>query len=178
MNKKTQALIEQYSKSLVEVAIEHKIVEEIQQEVATLIDIFETSELEGVLSSLAVSHDEKQHFVKTLQTSCSTYLVNFLEVIVQNEREALLYPILKSVDQELIKVNGQYPIQITTAVALSPEQKERLFDIAKTKLALPNGQLVEHIDPSIVGGFVVNANNKVIDASVRNQLHQFKMKLK
>ncbi|HFU7522183.1 TPA: F0F1 ATP synthase subunit delta, partial [Streptococcus agalactiae] len=27
MNKKTQALIEQYSKSLVEVAIEHKIVE-------------------------------------------------------------------------------------------------------------------------------------------------------
>lgn len=65
--------------------------------------------------------------MKTLQTSCSTYLVNFLEVIVQNEREALLYPILKSVDQELIKVNGQYPIQITTAVALSPEQKERLF---------------------------------------------------
>ncbi|HGI2535482.1 TPA: F0F1 ATP synthase subunit delta [Streptococcus agalactiae] len=178
MNKKTQALIEQYSKSLVEVAIEHKIVEKIQQEVAALIDIFETSELEGVLSSLAVSHDEKQYFVKTLQTSCSTYLVNFLEVIVQNEREALLYPILKSIDQELIKVNGQYPIQITTAVALSPEQKERLFDIAKTKLALPNGQLVEHIDPSIVGGFVVNANNKVIDASVRNQLHQFKMKLK
>ena len=67
---------------------------------------------------------------------------------------------------------------MTTAIAMSDEQKERLLALAKEKLTIAHGQLVETIDPSIIGGFIINANNKVIDTSIKSQLRQFKQNLK
>ncbi|MFP9075890.1 F0F1 ATP synthase subunit delta, partial [Enterococcus faecalis] len=40
------------------------------------------------------------------------------------------------------------------------------------------GKLVENIDESILGGFIINVNNNVIDTSIRRQLQTFKMNLK
>ncbi|MEN4363970.1 F0F1 ATP synthase subunit delta, partial [Streptococcus pyogenes] len=33
-------------------------------------------------------------------------------------------------------------------------------------------------DPSLIGGFIISVNNKVIDTSIRRQLQAFKMNLK
>lgn len=178
MDKKTQALVEQYSKSLVEVAIENNQVESVQEDVAALVSVFETSGLDDVLSSLAVPHAEKVKFVRLFQESSSVYMNNFLEVILQNERESLLLAILTSVQDKFIHETDTFDVKVTTAVALTKKQKERIFEVAKDKLTIENGRLVEVVDESIIGGFIINANNKVIDASVRSQLRQFKMKLK
>ena len=165
MDKKTQALVEQYSKSLVEVAIENNQVESVQEDVAALVSVF-------------VPHAEKVKFVRLFQESSSVYMNNFLEVILQNERESLLLAILTSVQDKFIHETDTFDVKVTTAVALTKKQKERIFEVAKDKLAIENGRLVEVVDESIIGGFIINANNKVIDASVRSQLRQFKMKLK
>ena len=46
------------------------------------------------------------------------------------------------------------------------------------KFGVKAGKLVENIDESILGGFIINVNNKVIDTSIRRQLQTFKMNLK
>lgn len=178
MDKKTQALVEQYSKSLVEVAVENDKVTQIQSEVASLLGIFETTELDNSLSSLAISHEEKVKLVRLLQESSSAYLNNFLEVILQNEREAYLLAILKSVQSGFVAATNQHDIYVRTAVALSDAQKNRILTLVAEKFAVKAGHLVETIDDSLIGGFVISVNNKVIDTSISSQLRQLKMNFK
>ena len=178
MDKKTQALVEQYAKSLVEIAIEKDSLAELQSETEALLSVFEETNLADFLSSLVVSRDEKVKLVRLLQESSSVYMNNFLEVILQNEREAFLKAILEGVQKDFVIATNQHDIVVTTAVALTDEQKERILALVAEKFGVKAGKLVEDIDESILGGFVINVNNKVIDTSIRRQLQEFKMNLK
>ena len=128
MDKKTQALVEQYAKSLVEIAIEKDSLAELQSETEALLSVFEETNLADFLSSLVVSRDEKVKLVRLLQESSSVYMNNFLEVILQNEREAFLKAILEGVQKDFVIATNQHDIVVTTAVALTDEQKSALID--------------------------------------------------
>jgi ATP synthase F1 delta subunit len=82
------------------------------------------------------------------------------------------------VQKDFVIATNQHDIVVTTAVALTDEQKERILALVAEKFGVKAGKLVENIDESILGGFVINVNNKVIDTSIRRQLQEFKMNLK
>ena len=143
-----------------------------------MVSFFEETNLADFLSSLVVSRDEKVKLVRLLQESSSVYMNNFLEVILQNEREAFLKAILEGVQKDFVIATNQHDIVVRTAVVLTDEQKERILALVAEKFGVKAGKLVENIDESILGGFVINVNNKVIDTSIRRQLQEFKMNLK
>ena len=178
MDKKTEALVEQYATSLLEVALENEQLATVKADVEAIIAVFEENNLEAVLSDFDISKEDKASIIKLLQESSSTYVSNFLDVIMQNEREGLLYAICQTFLVKEAQATNTHDICVTTAIAMSDEQKERLLALAKEKLTIAHGQLVETIDPSIIGGFIINANNKVIDTSIKSQLRQFKQNLK
>lgn len=178
MTKKTQALIEQYAKSLVEVVIEKNCVSLIQNEAEALMTVFETSELNQTLQSLAITREQKKELVRLLQESSSDYMNNFLEVILQNQREGLLYPIIKRVLEKFVEETQTHDVEITSAIPLTEAQKQQLFQVVQSKFGITVNQIVEKIDESLLGGFVINVNNQIIDTSIRRQLQQLKMKLK
>ena len=155
-----------------------KTVAELQSETEALLSVFEETNLADFLSSLVVSRDEKVKLVRLLQESSSVYMNNFLEVILQNEREAFLKAILEGVQKDFVIATNQHDIVVRTAVVLTDEQKERILALVAEKFGVKAGKLVENIDESILGGFVINVNNKVIDTSIRRQLQEFKMNLK
>ena len=178
MTNKEQALIEQYAKSLVEVASEKNCIQSVQSDILAILNVFEHTELSKTLASLAVPREEKATLVRLLQESSSVYLNNFLEVILQNEREVYLQAILRGALVEIGRITNEYDIVVTTAVSLSDEQKTRIRETVARKFDVKAGRLIAKIDQSIIGGFVINVNNKVIDASIRRQLQQVKMNLK
>ncbi|MGC4439837.1 F0F1 ATP synthase subunit delta, partial [Streptococcus suis] len=96
MDKKTEALVEQYATSLLEVALEHEQLATVKADVEAIIAVFEENNLEAVLSDFAISKEDKASIIKLLQESSSTYVSNFLDVIMQNEREGLLYAICQT----------------------------------------------------------------------------------
>ena len=67
---------------------------------------------------------------------------------------------------------------MTSASPLSEEQKTRLLAIVSQKFEIKTRRLVEKIDEDLIGGFVIKANNKVVDTSIRSQLQTFKTNLK
>ena len=178
MDKKTQALVEQYARSLVEVAFEQDAVSTIQEEVRQILTVFAETNLKTFLSQVNVTSEAKKESLSFFQESCSVYMNNFLEVILQNEREAFLKDILEGVQKDFVIATNQHDIVVTTAVALTDEQKERILALVAEKFGVKAGKLVENIDESILGGFIINVNNKVIDTSIRRQLQTFKMNLK
>ncbi|EHJ53326.1 F0F1 ATP synthase subunit delta [Streptococcus macacae] len=178
MDKKTQALIEQYAKSLVEVAVEHKETKTIQEEVNSILEVFDGTVLAATLAHDGIYHSDKSKLVRLFQDSCSPYMNNFLEIILQNERENYLYAILKTAADLFAHTTESYDISVTSAVALTDSQKTRILEMAKKKFNIRDGKLVEKIDETIIGGFIINVNNRVIDTSIRHQLQQLKLKLK
>ena len=63
---------------------------------------------------------------------------------------------------------------VTTAVTLSNEQKEQLETKIAGLLGYKKANLVEKVDPRILGGVVVEANHQVIDGSVKSRLEQLR----
>ncbi|MFR2209122.1 MAG: F0F1 ATP synthase subunit delta, partial [Streptococcus salivarius] len=104
MDKKTQALVEQYARSLVEVAFEQDAVSTIQEEVRQILTVFAETNLKTFLSQENVTSEAKKESLSLFQESCSVYMNNFLEVILLNDRANILYDVLKLVlelfDQE------------------------------------------------------------------------------
>ncbi|MGT2957458.1 ATP synthase F1 subunit delta [Streptococcus bovimastitidis] len=178
MTKKEQALVAQYAKSLVEVAVEHDSLESVKSELLTLLDIFKTTDLDQSLSSLAVSQAEKAQLIGLLKNTSSVYVNNLLEIILVNQREAFLYEILKEAVRKIEQVTNEYDVKVISAVPLTEEQKSRIQSLVAQKLGMKTSRLVEVIDENIIGGFIIQVNNKIIDTSVRQQLREFKMKLK
>ncbi|AND79615.1 F0F1 ATP synthase subunit delta [Streptococcus pantholopis] len=178
MNKKTQTVLERYAKSLVEVAVEQQQTEIMAEEIRTVLTVFAETDLAAVLKHDGISQSDKADLIRTFQKSASVYFSNFLEIVIQNEREAYLYEILQLVLEKLSDVTNTYDIVVTSAVALTQAQKERVLKIAADKLAVSKGRLVEKIDPSIIGGLIIDADNQVVDMSIRRQLREFKMNLK
>ena len=161
-----------------EVAIEKDQLAALQEETDAVLSVFQQTRLAKVLSSIAVSRDEKVKLVRLFQESSSVYMNNFLEVILQNEREAFLEVILKEVKAQMAIASNQHDAVVTTAVALTPNQKERILALISKKFGITVGKLIENIDEAILGGFIINVNNTVIDTSIQHQLQELKMNLK
>ncbi|MDY5973982.1 F0F1 ATP synthase subunit delta [Streptococcus hyovaginalis] len=178
MNKKALTLIETYSKSIVDVAFEHNLVDIFKEEISSLLKIFAETPLGDTLASEDLGHSEKAELVDTLKMGSHPFLQNFLEVIKYNEREALLEDILRWSREVLSNRCNEYRLDIEVASPLSDQQKERLKATAETKFAIAIGEVNEVLKPEVIGGFILKANNKVIDTSIKSQLQQLKMNLK
>ena len=99
-------------------------------------------------------------------------------MIKQNERESLLETILSSVLEKLSLISNEFPLEIQVADSLSDAQKDRLKAAAEKKFDISVGQVDEVTNPELIGGFILKANNKIIDTSIKSQLQQLKMNLK
>ena len=177
MDKKTQALVEQYARSLVEVAFEQDAVSTIQEEVRQILTVFAETNLKTFLSQ-DVTSEAKKESLSLFQESCSVYMNNFLEVILLNDRANILYDVLKLVLELFDQEDNTYDVTVTSASPLSEEQKARLLAIVSQKFEIKTRRLVEKIDEDLIGGFVIKAKNKVVDTSIRSQLQTFKTNLK
>ena len=172
MDKKTQALVEQYARSLVEVAFEQDAVSTIQEEVRQILAVFAETNLKTFLSQENVTSEAKKESLSLFQESCSVYMNNFLEVILLNDRANILYDVLKLVLELFDQEDNTYDVTV------SEEQKARLLAIVSQKFEIKTRRLVEKIDEDLIGGFVIKAKNKVVDTSIRSQLQTFKTNLK
>lgn len=178
MTKQEMTLIANYSKSLVDVVFEQEQVELVMTNIESCLTVFSETQLESVLSSQSYTHEDKMVLVKHFQTGHSVFWDNFLELILLNKREALLKPILESALEQLAQKAEVFDLTVTSAVPLTETQKERMTTLACQKMGLTVGRLIEKIDASLIGGFVMKANNKIIDTSLKAQLQEFKMNLK
>ncbi|KXT75770.1 F0F1 ATP synthase subunit delta [Streptococcus sp. DD12] len=178
MDKKKEALLAQYAKSLVEVAIDHNQTQTIHDEIEALLAVMAETDLATYLRQANITKEQASKLLGFLAEPCSTELQRFLTIIGQNNREADLEAILEASLALLAQETGHYPVLVKTATPLREDQKEKLLSLAKSRFGIASGDLVESVDKTLIGGFVINAKNQVIDTSIRSQLQDLKTKLK
>lgn len=167
-----------YGKALFELAMEGQQTEAIYQELLTLRKIYQNiPDLGPMLSDVRLDLHQKRSIMDNLLEGYQGIVKNFLEIVFQYNRMSDLSLIIDEYERRYDEEQGLIIAKVTTAVGLSEEQKQQIANkIAKT-FGYHAAQLTEKIDPTILGGVIVEANHQVIDGSIKSRLEYLRQQL-
>jgi len=169
----------EYAGALADVALASGRAETLRQEVRSFVELEAASaDLRNFLDSPAVSREAKQDLLGKLvvRMGASSELRNFLFVLVDNRRTALLPEIAREFETTLLQRLGVAEASVTSARELSAPQKQKLAGTLESV----TGKKIEAryaVDPMLVGGLVVRIGSTVYDGSVRAQLERLAARL-
>ena len=163
-------IAQKYSKALLEVAQESHQLEAVLAEVAAFDQVIQSTDLQAFLVDVAYSDDKKHQVIESLQNASSDIFKNFLTILVKNQRMALLPVIIKEIRHQADSLFKISDVDVTSAIALSDAQLSKLETTIKSKFDLNEVTIKNTVDTSILGGVIINARGKIIDASIKSQL--------
>ena len=167
-----------YAHSLLDLADEQKQAEPIGQELDDIKRVIdENAGAREVFSNPAISIDERAEMLsRVFRGKVSPLLFNTLNVMNQHNRLGLIGQMAVAYGELLDEKLGKIEVDIIVAQKLTPEQMEA----AKQKVSKALGRdavVHQYVDETIVGGLVLRVGDKLIDASVKNQLNALKQQL-
>ena len=165
-------IAQKYSKALLEIAQERQQLEAVLAEVAAFNQVIQSTDLQDFLVDVAYSDDKKHQVIESLQNVSSDIFKNFLEVLVKNQRMALLPLIINEVRHQADNLFKISDVDVTSAIVLSDIQLSKLETTIKSKFDLNEVTIKNTVDTSILGGVIINARGKSIDASIKSQLNK------
>lgn len=177
MDKKTVKVIEKYSMPFVQLVLEKGEEARIFSDLTQIKQVAEETGLPSFLKKVTVDESWKKT-IAFFQDSVSPLLQNFIQVLAYNHRVNLFYDVLVDCLDRLEKETNRFEVTITSAHPLTDEQKSRLLPLIEKKMSLKVRSVKEEIDESLIGGFVIFANHKTIDVSIKQQLKVVKENLK
>ncbi|HET6247460.1 MAG TPA: ATP synthase F1 subunit delta [Tepidisphaeraceae bacterium] len=167
-----------YARALLELANERKLAEDTGRELAGLSEILTAEPVfREYLSDPAISHAERTASLERIfRGRVSELIFNFMGVMNSHGRLKLLGEVLSAYADLLDKQLGNVEVDVTTAQQLSEADLEQVRQSVGHALG-KNAIVHQHVDESIIGGLMIQVDDKVIDASVRQQLRGMRQQL-
>jgi F-type H+-transporting ATPase subunit delta len=173
------ALVGRYAKALLQLATKHNQAEPIRDELKALGEILQaTPTFKALIADPGVSEGVRQALLsKTFGGGrASPLMMNFLGLLNSKNRLNLLAEVVETYQDLLDEERGIIEVDVTVAHRLTPEQLETVRERVSTALKR-NAVVHQYVDESIIGGLVLRVQDKLIDASVRNQLEMMRRQL-
>jgi F-type H+-transporting ATPase subunit delta len=173
-NPLTSKIAVPYARALFDFSVEKNIMHQITADFQNL-DTFlnEASELMDYLNSPVVKTEAKREILaKTLKSQINTETFKFLMVLVNRDRINLLNAVINNYLELVYETASIKMIEVSTASAFTNAQKNTLIQKLKELTNAREIRLVINVDPSLIGGFLIKTDSKVIDFTIKNQLQQ------
>jgi F-type H+-transporting ATPase subunit delta len=101
---------------------------------------------------------------------------NFIRVLAENHRLLLLPEIAAHYESERAAVENTVDVEVTSAVALSAAQADKLAAALNGRLKR-RVRMQNSVDPTLLGGAVIRAGDLVIDGSLKGRLERLATEL-
>ena len=168
-----------YAKALYKFALDKGQTKEVYTVMQSIADAFVSNpDMQSVMSNPFVPQTEKHSLLTTAAGGKNEILDDFVKLMIKNNR----IDIFRLVALEYIglyrRENNIYHVEITSAAALGSADRTRLTSMVERNLE--TGATAEcsfDVDPNLIGGFVVNIDNRRLDASVSNELKELRLSL-
>ena len=170
-------LADRYAKSLIDIAIERGQLEEVYEDAKGIIEICRKSrEFDVMLKSPIIKGDRKAEVINALSKGKMTDISRlFLNLLVNKGREYFLRDIMEAYCDRYDIVKGISRINLTTAVPVSPEIEKIIVKKLEDETKLTNITLKTKVDQSLIGGFIMEYNNNLVDRSIKRFLKEVKI---
>jgi F-type H+-transporting ATPase subunit delta len=169
-------LAERYAKSLIDLALENSKLEEVHQDAQRIIQLCKLSrDFDIMLKSPIIKGDKKAAVINELSKGKVTELTRlFLNLLVRKGRESNLREIMQVFCEKYDFIKGISRVNLTTAVPVGDDIVALMVKKLEKETNLTNISINKKVDESLVGGFVLEYNNFLIDRSVRRFLKEVK----
>lgn len=167
-----------YSESLFEVAVEENILAKTMEDMSFVNESFKTyPELYELFRSPQISAIERKAMLdEVFGTKVSKEVLNFLKILVDKGRCGDIFGINDSFKSLSDKHNGVVHVVAETAILMD----EKEIDALKAKLSSDMNctiEIINKINPEVMGGLTLKIGDKVIDGSVKKKLNDIRDEL-
>ena len=165
-----------YAKSLLELAQENQTMDKIYADLSLIQKVIEDNRgFEALINNPIVKSDKKLVIVwQIFKGKVSEVTLKFLEILIKKRREPYLKNIIQQYIAQYKEIKGITSAVITTAVGIDDKIRRDVIELIKdsTKSEV---ELVEKVNPDLIGGFVLRYGNIQYDTTVAKYLRQLKM---
>ena len=162
-----------YAKSLLDLAQEQGKLDTILQDVKSFKEATTNRELFLMLKSPIINTDKKRNVVKAIFGDRMDQLTNaFVDIIMTKGREEFLPEICDEFVNQYRGLKNITSATVTSAVELNDATLTKIKNKIMTEMSNGAGEVevVTKVDPSLIGGFVIEVGDKLYDASVAHKL--------
>lgn len=165
-----------YAKSLLDLSKEQNAVEEVKNDMVFFEQVVDgNSELEAILKNPIVPLDKKQGILQGIfGGKVNAITENFLKLIVNKGRAAILFDTAKQFVQQYNAIKGIVTAEVTSASELTGANRAEIMDLVKKELGANEVVVKEKIDPALIGGFILKVGDRQFDASIASSLTKLK----
>ena len=166
-----------YAEAVFKIAVESKSTSDWSEMLEFLSAVMQDKEMVAIVANPKVSQEQLTTLILDIcQEQLNEQGVNFVKLLVQNDRLILALQISELFEAYKAEHEGYVGVEITSAFALTKDEQKKFATTLKKQLG-KDVQITTSIDKSLIGGFIAKAGDKVIDGSVKGQLQQLAKKL-
>jgi len=166
-----------YAKAVLELAQEKGVMDNVFADMQTISETISTSkDLQVVLENPSIKIDDKYNALLAVFSNTNAISKNLFKLLAANKRLPILEEVAHAFSKLYNEAKGVQTANVTTAVALTEAMTEKV--LAKVKeLTGKSATIVNHIDSTIIGGFILRVGDLQYDASIANKFRKLKREL-
>jgi F-type H+-transporting ATPase subunit delta len=166
-----------YARALFESGKEHGRLADVHRDLGDFVAaVNDVPELAALLENPEIDRAAKTSVLEELLAGGDELVRNFLLLLVEKGRIAELHEIAREVDSLVAAEEQRLEVHLTTAVELSDDEARELVE----QIEQAAGRKVEatrDVDPSLIGGLVLQVGSRRVDASVRGRFDRLRREL-
>lgn len=165
-------LATRYAKSLIGLAIERNELETVYADINWLQSVTKSNrDFVTVLRSPVIKAGTKKKIIEAVTGGhISTMTASFMTILITKGREINLPEILGAFITQYKEFKNIHTVQLTTASKIDEQTKQEIIDQVKKSGDFPTIEIDEKVDPELIGGFVLQVGDKLVDASIAYDL--------
>jgi F-type H+-transporting ATPase subunit delta len=169
-------IADRYSKSLIDLAVEKGQLEEVYLDAKRIIEVCNRSrEFAVMLKSPIIKGDKKIKVINILSEGRISEITRlFLNLLVRKGREGQLQDIMLDFCDKYDIIKGISRINLTTAMPVTDSIRNMIVEKLQKETKLTHIELSTKVQEDLVGGFVLEYNNYLVDRSIKRFLNEAK----
>ena len=169
-------LAARYAKSIIDLAIEKGQLEEVYNDMLFLQQAFRSSkDLVVMIKSPVIKADKKDKVLDAITAGRTSIITStFNKLLLRKGREFYLPEIITAFIEQYKAYKGIHIVKLTTAVPVGDDLKKAIMDKISADKHLKNIELVTAVNEDLIGGFVLEVGDELVDASIAFDLKNIK----
>ena len=163
-----------YAKSILDLATEKGSLETVYEDMLTLQKLNKGNpDFVKMISSPIITSDKKLKIVEAITSNkVGELTAGFIRLLISKTREANLAEIVDAFITQYKQQKNIYSVKLTTAKPASEELKSQILSQVKATSDMQNIELETIVNEKLIGGFILQAGDQLIDASISYDLKE------
>jgi F-type H+-transporting ATPase subunit delta len=164
-----------YAKALIDLAAEQNIVEPVKKDIVLFIDTCKANaELQAILKNPIISLDKKANILDAIfGDKLNKLILEFFKIVIRKGRADVLLASSKEFISQYNVLKNVVKASVTSSSVLSKDNISQIEALVKDAT---KGEVIltTHVDPTLIGGFILKVGDRQFDTSFSGKLKKLK----